>query len=92
MKLPITYVASPWTLVRHSGELRLAYLTKLFGGGIVPGPSNGARGHIASDTGEIESVEPVVFNQADLVYHWCNRPSAVQLDKARRRELPDAYI
>lgn len=87
MKLPETFVYAPWNLVHHDGELRLAYLTKLFGGGIVFGPCNGGRGHLATDDGQIvEAGEPVVFREADLVYEWRNRPSTAQLELARSRE------
>ena len=88
MKLPETYVYAPWNLVHHNGELRLAYLTKLFGGGICFGPCTGGRGHLVTDDGQmtVESDEPVVFRQVDLVYEWRNRPSAAQLELARRRE------
>jgi len=90
--LPQTLCADPWHLVRFEGGIRLCYLTKLFGGGIVPGPANGGRGYIVDDEGELvsEHPEPVVFNQAELLYAWRNRPSAVQLEKAKRRELLDA--
>jgi hypothetical protein len=82
----------PWTLVRHNGELRLAFMTSLFGGGIVPGPANGGRGHIMLDNGQpcAETATPVVFKQIDLVYDWRNRPSPDQLSKARQRELAAA--
>jgi hypothetical protein len=86
--LPETRVAKPWTLVRHGSELRLAFVTKYFGGGWPIGDFNGGKGHLVLDSGMFtdESDEQVVFRAGDFIYEWQNRPTFAQLEAARARE------
>ena len=86
---PPTTVCQPYALVRHNGELRLAWITSFFGGGIPIGPFLGGRGHILLDSGmwTDESETQVVFKAVDFVYEWERRPSNSQLEKAKAREL-----
>lgn len=89
---PPSLVAQPYALVYHNGQLRLAWITTFFGGGVPFGPFLGGRGHIISDSGEwtAESREVVVLKACDFVYEWERRPTYIQLMKARARELAQA--
>jgi hypothetical protein len=86
LKLPHSMVASPWTLVRHDGQLKLAYMIKLFSLGFPVGQPNGGRGIIMNDAGTVMESGEIAFREVELVYEWRNRPTAVQLEKARERE------
>lgn len=79
---PATLCYAPWALVQHEGELHLAYLTSLYGGGPVFGPAMGGRGHLVTDAGEFS--EPVIsFHQAQLLKEWRQRPNAERVQKAK---------
>ena len=79
-------VYSPWTLVKHEGQLKLAYMIKLFGTGFPVGQPNGGRGILMDDTGTVKESDEIAFHEAQLLHEWRNRPTAVQLEKARERE------
>lgn len=87
LNLPHSMVYSPWNLVKHEGQLKLAYMIKLFGTGFPVGQPNGGRGIIMNDEGTIIESGEVAFREHELVYEWRNRPTPVQLEKAREREL-----
>lgn len=82
-----THVYSPWALVRHEGALHLAFITSMGGGGMVPGPVTGYRGHIVSDSGQptSDSQESRWFNPGQMVHDWRVKPSLDNLNKARAR-------
>lgn len=82
---PPTRCYAPWNLVLHEGKLRLAYLTRLYGGGPIPGPAMGGKGHLVSDSGEFteESRAEVSFRQGAMFKEWRNRPRAQQVEIAR---------
>ena len=83
MTLPKSVVAQPWALVKHGPTLRLAYITKLFGGGACMGPCQGGRGYLCDDAGHPTDDEETVFKATDLVYEWQVKPSAANLARQR---------
>lgn len=62
LQLPHSMVYSPWTLVKHEGQLKLAYMIKLFGTGFPVGQPNGGRGILMDDTGTVKESDEIAFH------------------------------
>jgi hypothetical protein len=77
--LPRSNVYEKWAVIETADGPKVAFLTTLFGGGIVPGPANGARGHWLKDDGTFS--ETVVFKQATIMRTWVNQPTARILER-----------
>ena len=88
LQLPHSMVYSPWTLVNHEGQLRLAYMIKLFGTGFPVGQPNGGRGILMDDTGSVKESDEIAFREAQLLHEWRNRPTAVQLERRENANVP----
>lgn len=71
--LPRSNVYEKWALIETPDGPKVAYLTSLFGAGIVPGPANGGRCMFLTDDNEFG--EPTTFKQQDLIRTWVNQPT-----------------
>ena len=94
LNLPKTYQAEPWHLVEVSpNDFKLAYITKGYGGGIVPGQALGGRGIIIVTEGMADlHPKEVEFRQDQMIYAWRIRPSQDRIEKAIERHANgDAY-
>jgi hypothetical protein len=93
--LPIeSFVAKPYCLVRHEGQLRLAYCVKYFGEGFPVGSITGYRIHILTDGGMVEDPAPeptpIAIKPVDFIRDWGKRPTFQQLEAAREKALAEA--